>query len=158
MLRHITFAIVSLAACGVASAQYPYSPYPNYGGTNSRLNCANGFCGTPSANCPNGNCATGPTICGPNGCYTPGTAPGSYHPYQQQYSSPSNWMRPNLSWPYRGPTSNYRTMPAYPVPSSSYNGFPNIPSGYRSHSPVNYYPSTGEANPYDSYGGPGVLH
>lgn len=177
MLRHTTFALVSLFACGVASAQQPLSPYFNYGGStvNPSVNCPNGFCGTQSGNCANGNCATGnygvgsysngQMICGPNGCYAPGTAPGSVRPLPTNY------------WPTNRPYgSQYQTLP-YTVPSSSYPGFPNIPSARRDrtlptaggyplfHNPMpttnnwNYYsPVTGAADPYNTYSGPGVLH
>lgn len=175
MLRHTTFALVSLFACGVASAQQPLNPYYNYGGTvgNPALNSPNGFCGTQSGNCANGNCATGnygvgsysngQTICGPNGCYAPGTAPGSVRPLPTNY------------WPTNRPYgSQYQTLP-YTTPSSTYPGFPNIPSARRDrtlptaggyqlfHNPMptsnnwNYHtPIT--ADPYNSYSGPGVLH
>jgi hypothetical protein len=174
MLRHTTFALVSLFACGVASAQQPYFNY-NYGGSTVRpsANCPNGFCGTQSGNCATGNCATGncavgtysngQMICGPNGCYAPGTAPGSVR------STPTNY------WPTNRPYgSQYHTLP-YSTPSSSYPGFPNIPSARRDRNlptaggfPLfnNLMPTTNNwnyhtpvtADPYSSYSGPGVLH
>jgi hypothetical protein len=160
MLRHTAFAIVSLFACGVASAQQPLTPYWNYGGTttNPSLNCQNGFCGTQA-----GNYGNGQMICGPNGCYAPGTAPGTVRPSQTNY------------WPLNRPYgSQYHTLP-YTTPSSSYPGFPNIPSARRDrnlptasgyplfHMPSagnwNYHsPVTGSADYYDTYSGPGVLH
>jgi hypothetical protein len=174
MVRHTTFALVSLFACGVASAQQPYF---NYGGStvNPSASCPNGFCGTQSGNCANGNCAVGSysngqMICGPNGCYAPGTAPGSVR------STPTNYWPTNY-WPAnRQYGSQYHTLP-YTTPSSSYPGFPSIPSARRDrtlptaggyplfHNQMpttnnwNYYsPVTGAADPYSSYSGPGVLH
>lgn len=185
MLRHTTFALVSLFACGVASAQQPYFNY-NYGGStvNPSATCPNGMCGTQGGSCATGNCASGncaagnfangQMICGPNGCYAPGTAPGSVR------STPTNYWPTNY-WPTNRPYgsqygSQYQTLP-YTTPSSSYPGFPNIPSArrdrtlptasgypmFRMPAPVtnnwNYYtPVTGAADPYDAYSGPGVLH
>jgi len=196
MLRHTTFAMLSLFACSVASAQYPVMPFGTFGaprvspayqapggsygiqrggcvgGNCPTGNCPNGNC--PNGNCPNGNCATGSCatgncgtggmICGPNGCYAPGTASGSYNPYLP---------RPPLGgWtPTNG---NYRIQP-YPLPSSTYPGYPNIPSAYRNRSlpmtgryplfgtpgtgGIQFYPPvTGATDPYDAYSGPGVLH
>ena len=148
MLRQTAFAVASLFVCSLASAQQPYSPYLNYGGAsrNPGLNCANGFCGP--ANCPNGNCATSPTICGPNGCYKPNVAP---------YRSRAPF--PTMNWPYGNWNSGYRSRSTFPVPSSSYHGFPNSPSGYPNRGPVNYYPPiSGQLDPYDTYAGPGNLH
>jgi len=165
MLRHTAFALVSLFACGVASAQQPLTPYFNYGGStaNPGLNCQNGFCGTQPQNYnayQPVNYNNGQMICGPNGCYAPGTAPGSVRP------QPTNY------WPTNRPYgSQYQTLP-YTTPSSSF-GFPNIPSARRErtmptagypqfHNPMpttnnwNYHtPVT--ADPY-GYSGPGVLH
>jgi hypothetical protein len=157
MLRHTAFAIVGMFACGVASAQQPLTPYWNYGGntSNSSLNCQNGFCGTQV-----GNYSNGQMICGPNGCYAPGTAPGTVRPSQTNY------------WPLNRPYgSQYQTLP-YTTPSSSYPGFPNLPSARRDrHLPTagNYYqfqnpmPTTNNWNYHnpitaDPYSGPGVLH
>jgi hypothetical protein len=201
MLRHTTFAIVSLFACGVASAQQPLSPYWNYGGQTGNPayhrpigtygtqpgTCVGGNC--PTGNCRTGNCATGNCatgnyanggmICGPNGCYAPGTAPGSVNPYLPRLPVQNGYPQPSgYSLPYGTQMNpNYRTLPAYSVPSSSYPGFPNVPSARRErHLPTaagyplfggpmpvtgnwNYYsPVTGAADPYDAYSGPGVLH
>lgn len=149
MFKYATFAIASLFACSLASAQQPYAPYGNYSTYPSR-NCANGFCATYPATCANGQCGPRPTICGPNGCYQPGNSYGRLNRYAPL---------PSLNWPFGTYRSNYQGPASYPAPSSSYHGFPNIPSGYRSRSPVNYYPSISGAPPHSSpYGGPGVLY
>lgn len=171
MLRHTAFAIVGMFACGVASAQQPLTPYFNYGGStaNPALNCQNGYCGTQQQNYnayrPVGNYNQGQMICGPNGCYAPGTAPGTSRPW------------PTNLWPLNRPNgTQYQYQPQpYTMPSSTYPGFPNIPSARRDryqptvgnynqfHAPStvngnwNYYtPVT--ADPYDTYNGPGVLY
>ncbi|MBL8849754.1 MAG: hypothetical protein JNG89_08720 [Planctomycetaceae bacterium] len=182
MLRHTTFAIVSLFACGVASAQQPLTPYWNYNGqsVNPGYTNPNGYYGSQGGSCVGGNCATGncPTgaraqggmICGPNGCYAPGTAPGS--------STSQYWPRlPQMNWPFGSQNAPvYRTQPAYSTPGSTYPAFPNIPSARRDRyqptaggvqwhgnpavtgHPSYYSPITGQANPYDSYSGGGVLY
>jgi hypothetical protein len=133
MLRYTTFAIVSLFACGVASAQYPITPFGGYHRptANPALNCPNGFCGTTPQSCVGGNCATGQMICGPDGCYAPGTAPGSVNPYLPGAPLGGSWTQPAASWRYRTPTSGYYQIQPYPLPGSGYPGYPNVPAPRR---------------------------
>lgn len=187
MLRHTTFALLSLCACSVASAQYPITPFGNFNRptVTPSLNCPNGFCGTrpqtcvggncATGDCANGHCANGQMICGPNGCYAPGTAPGSVNPYLNRPPLGNSWTPTNGTWRPVAPTNgNYRIQP-YPMPGSTYPGYPNIPSAYRNRSlpavgnshlygaPVpghyNFYPSaTGGAVQFEANSGPGVLY
>lgn len=179
MLRYTAFAVLTCFAGSVASAQQPLFPTWGNGAGYPAANCPHGFCGTQPGTCINGNCAASQMICGPNGCYMPGTAPGGVNPYRPGLPQPTYYPQPVRTLPYTPqPSPVYRALPVYSAPSSSYPGFPNLPTGVRRERslpgngvnpwfgipmPANggwnsYPPLTGAWDLYDANSGPGVLH